>query len=1196
MKALESIGRIGIGFLVACAVLGPLAGKAYSACANPLALAQDVLGTATGTATAGANLVFDASGSGYVSAAGENLITLSQLFPNGQGERAITGQVTARASGQVAMEWRRIINNQEKVVAIGVNAAGKLFFAVRSNGAAALSVVEGPAVTIPIWLKLNRIGGTIAGYYSADGNTWNQLSVAGDVVGATSGQAYASFTASGQSTIGEACLDVAVKVPKYPVPACTTPNPAVTKATFSILSDDKAEVFINGYYVGETSDHQFETPIVLNVNTCFLAGGLRLIAVKNYDNQDNMMGVSYKLDIENADGTRKVYTSNASEGVKYVYEGNSSGRGDREPYNPVAKDAAGNAWYHPDFVPDARWQPAVNFPAGCEATLGHIDPSIPWISYPKTPCPAANAGNEMSFRQFYDIPLVTHSFTFTDEAGKGLAAGDYWSPAKGKLYLAYTDDYVSAADLPKVFKLSIRNRRGLALPDSETITVQAHVKQNGATGLWKAEIVLAESRTPGKLNGTAETLVLGEITATVTNHNNVGAPDGSVATASLKVAYPDQPAVVRIQDAADPAAEVGRFTSPLLIRIQDQSLSVLPNDTLWAQVTCAGTPDRIAKLALAETAPGEYRSAPVTKNEGGAGAASPADAILTCAVSDKITVTYVDEVHGTAGSAEAAWDGSKEGAFRYTAVDTGMTITSARDGTGGNAFQIVVKGATPTPGAPDEINLTLTTGSAPADVETVKLRETSANSGVFTASTPVVFAFITGASAPVSGNGTVEAVRDGSDPDAGVILKGEVSLNGTLLKQNLLLLPAPIPPVPPNPVTSAYIKDLDGDGAGDHVYLVFTRKLDDLPATLGPVFWNAEGPAFANRQAPKITFLDGTGQGTVAADFSDAPFPNGLTGIASGAAPYATLPATGVFAGQKPVLADSMGAVIVKASISLADAGDTAAARHRDTLRVTLSEPLAAADWAGLFRFGSAPNGKCTDYAGSRPVVVSGAPALASDGMTYTVLVLDDPANRTPFTGDCMYLETGKGYTDAHGNRPPEHGLRLEGPKARKVFMVLQGYPPIAGFGASTVPGNAGTFIGWIPPVGYVPGTTFRESQLPVPGSQPVGTDMTGSIPLDPAIATVQIIANRKYIARVSIFDNLGNRVREFSQSFGYRGELANPARHAGSRGWTGYLVWDLRDQKGAQAGQGVYIWNILLEYEDGTRAVRLLRTGVLRK
>lgn len=1189
MKAIRTLGKFGIGcLLVLCAAF---ASAVQAACTGAPNLSQDVLGVATGSAVAGADLVFNANGTGYVAAAGENLITLSQLFPKGQGEKAITGQVTKRASGQVAFEWRRVINNQEKVVAIGINANGKLFFATRSNGAAALIMMEGPAVTVPVWLKLNRISGVISGYYSTDGTTWSLLSSATDVVGSSSDQAYASFTASGQATIGNACTDDAVRVPRYPVLACATPNPSVTKATFSILSDDMAEVLINGYYVGATTDHQFLTPMVLDVNPCFLAGGVRLIAVKNYDNQDNMMGVSYKLEVENSDGTKKVYTSNSSEGVKYAYEGNSTGHGDRDPYNPVAKDAGGKAWYEPDFVPDARWQSAVNYPQSCETSLGHIDASIPWISYGKTPCPAANAGNEISFRQFYDVPLVTNSLAFTDETGKPLAATDIWSPAKGKLYLTFMDDYVDD-NQTKVFRISIRNRRGTALPDSEIITVKAHAKR-GSTGEWKAEIPLAEIRTPAKLNAAAEVLVLGEITATVANHTNTGAPDGTSSTATLKVAYPDQQAAAQILDAADPAAPVGRFTPAVVIKIQDQSLSKFADDTIWAQVTCAGTSDKIARLALVEKGPGLYQSLPVNKTEG---AANPADAILSCLVSDAISVGYTDEAYGTTAMAEVKWDGSKAAGFRYTTSDTSVSLSSAQDGAGGNVFQVVVQGASPTAGVADELNLTLTIGSIPADVETIKLKETSVNSGIFVSIAPIKFAFVATPSLPTSGNGMVEAVRNPLDSTAGIPLKGEVTLNGNVLKQTLLLIPAPIPPIPPNLVTAAYIKDLDGDGAGDHVYLVFTRKLDALPATIGPVYWNAEGPGFANRQPPKLAYVPGTDQGSVVADFSDAPFPNGLTGIASGVAPYATLPSVGVFAGQKPVLADSMGPVLIKATLSLSDGEDTVAARNQDTLQVTVSEVLAAADWMGLIKFGKARDGSCSDYAGTAPVVLSTAPNLAADAITYTLLVPNAPAAITPFTGDCVYLNTGAGYADGYGNRPPEHGVRIEGPKSRKVRLALKGYPPIAGTGPGTNPSATPDYIGWIPPVGFVPGSRYRENDLPLPGSAPTGTDVTGKVPLPDDLAAVQIIANRKYIAKVTLFDNLGNLVTDFSQSFGYRGELGNQARQVGALGWAGYLIWDMRDKSGGLVGQGVYIWNIVLQYEDGSKIIKQIRTGVLRR
>ena len=901
-----------------------------------------------------------------------------------------------------------------------------------------------------------------------------------------------------------------------------------------------------------------------------------------------------------------------------------------------------------------------------------------------------------SFAHAYKDP----KFSFTDEAGNNLSGSDYWSPAKGKLYLTYTDDYVSA-DLSKTFNLSIRNRRGSALPDSETITVQAHVKQAGEKGVWKAEIPLAELRSPTKLNGTAEALVLGEITATVAAHDDVGRPDGTIATATLKVAYPDQAATVKIQDAANPVSAVGRFTSSIVIQIQDQSISKFADDTIWAQAVCATSGDKIAKLALVEKTPGAYASAAIPKNEG---TAVTTDAALSCQSSDKIVVTYTDEVYGTTATAEAPWVVDNSAVMNFTALDSTTAITSAKDCAGANAFLVVVKGPTPTIGAADVLTLTLTTGSTPADVETVQLKETTATSGIFV-SAPIRFAFsaaatsangkveaIPNAGAPLSavnlrgeavlgglslkkdlqllpsagtlqftsmdtsdvitgvkdglggntfrivvrgatpsssvdeltvsittgtdaesikltetsatsgifisqpihfaftttvasGNGAVDAVPDPADTAGSMVAKAQVVLNGVTLKQDLLLQQAA------NLIKLAYIKDLDGDGAGDHVYFVFTRPLLTLPSSIGPVYWNTESAASANAQAPKLGYVTGSGQTIIDADFSGAPFPAGLTSIPTGANPHAVFPQDKIFEGQEPAIADSMGPVVIRATIAPYDGEAVAAGMSLDTLHVTVSEPLKPADWSALIRFGKPKEGACSDYAGASPVVPAGAPVPDAQGLTYTVLVANDQGAATPFTGDCIFLNADGKYADALGNPAPQHGVKVEGPKARKVRVALQGYPPVAG----SAPGNPS--LGgptWIPPVGFVPGVTYKEPILPLPGSASAGTDAVGAQPLPAGLATVRVVTNRKYVGHIVLFDNLGNYVTEFFQSFGYRGELANPARITG-KGWASYLTWDLRDKQGQRVGQGVYLWRVNLVFDDGSQRTDIIRTGVLR-
>jgi hypothetical protein len=386
--------------------------------------------------------------------------------------------------------------------------------------------------------------------------------------------------------------------------------------------------------------------------------------------------------------------------------------------------------------------------------------------------------------------------------------------------------------------------------------------------------------------------------------------------------------------------------------------------------------------------------------------------------------------------------------------------------------------------------------------------------------------------------------------------------------------------------------DVNGNGAADQARFRLTFPLSALPTAISPVYWNEVAPKFTAK-APVLSFLPGSGQSIIVADFSGGEFPAGLTSIPSGAHPQATFPADTVFGGQTAPLSDSIGAVPVSAVIALGAPAVAATGngviRIPDTLTVTISEPLRPG-FSSLLRFGKWIDGHCLDRGQSRPITSLGTTQGAAGPLSF-VLILD-PMSAYPVSGDCAYLEGNASVSDLPGNAPAPLGVRITGPKPPQNIRSAVGYPPVTGGGPANPDANAASE--WVPPVGFMPEKTFRESPLPTPGDPSSGTDPSRAQALAPGTVLIKVVSAGKYVAHARLFDNLGNFIAAFDQSFGYKGELDNAARLE-PQGYRSFLVWDGRDGKGQLAGQGVVIWKIDFTLDDGNQLTKFVRTGLLR-
>jgi hypothetical protein len=820
-----------------------------------------------------------------------------------------------------------------------------------------------------------------------------------------------------------------------------------------------------------------------------------------------------------------------------------------------------------------------------------------------------SAGSDMDYDDIIfgttlslSLEEVPASLTFTDKTGKALPPGSFWSPINDTVYISYTDDYVKG-NISKEVVLKVVNRKGAAPGDNESFIV-APLTRNAATGIWQAKIPISEF--PGGIPGdqVLQTYFIGEVTAQVKSHNRLGVLDGNTLTTNLNIAYPDKPETIKVKNCMDPAADITRLTNCVSIEVTDQNPTRLPKDTIYAEIRCDATGDVVSKVALIEQADGTFKSEDIVKNEG---VANSADPILSCKNTDNITATYVDEIYGTRITYKVAFNGDQPEDFYFAKNgDLLNKITTIKDGDA-PFFLAVIKTATPNVDVVDQIAISFTTPQG--EIESLIATETGPNTGVFTVQVPFEFTTLV----PVPGDKKITGYLSPTQAVSNVVVTASAVVGAKTFTSNITLLPAL------NIVTLAYIKDENGNGAGDHVYLVFTRPLEAVPDFLNPVYWNGTTGAI-NGKPPKLSIMPGH-PNVLVADFSEAPFPIGLTSIATGQTPTATLPSTNIFAGQKPVISDSMGPIIDSAKVHPFNPlalVPGATGLGVDTVTVYVSEPMKTLnDWQDLLRFSKPTevNGikSCTDYVHSAPIISEVLVQESADHKSFTLLV-SAGKGATPLAGDCVYITVNGIYTDVLKNMPPVHGEILKGKKPPRQIELFRGYPPVVGLTANN-PGfvlvnndpksdqgsEFSTKVGtvfqtqWIPPADFILGQNYV-------GSSPIGGVATGSVGMDPTrwvalpnnLATVQVISTGEYIADITIFDNLGNFVKAFRQSFGYRGELNNQER-AAKRGLASFLVWNLKNEKGQVAGQGVYVWKVVFQFKNNKQEIRYTRTGVTR-
>ncbi len=819
--------------------------------------------------------------------------------------------------------------------------------------------------------------------------------------------------------------------------------------------------------------------------------------------------------------------------------------------------------------------------------------------------PQDKANDTMAIR-----PEASGTLVFIDDAGVELADNAFFSTASNRVRVRYRDDNAAGAiakNNPKklTFNLQIKrfnmitNAFEVLAVDSETV----NLTYNATVGYWEGTTVVNDAAVV-RGNGILESYFRGELLAQVKTHNSAGDPDGGIAEAHLILAVPNKNGTLTITDPT--GGTVSRITSSLLIKLDDQKYSVQVGTKVMATVTCQGTGD-YENVWLFSNGDGTYTIVPLlAKDELNPFVIN--DGRLSCKDADVIRVDYVDAVYGgTKISVTVSWSDPNSFSLRFASIADSSNISSITETNNipNNAFLAIVQAPSVTLDKADVIMVVLKTDQG--DYDSLPAVETGIFTSVYALRIPFGFGF----AGPTPGNGKMDAQLLGFPP-APVQTYGLIRrADGTIAQDTITLLSGL------NDATRAYAKDRNGDGKADYVVVLFTQKLTQIPTKLDFIYWNEVLPTNL-RTATAANMSISPDSTELRIDLSADPFGMNLTGIKNGK-PTVTLPKDVYFGGKVVPLLDSVGPIpmnVVKmpSDMKLIPIGNEFR-YNPDTLRVKITESMAASNWDGLLRFAFKP-ATCDSnaYKLSDPVPTLSYTPVGTPPDSFVVVISNSGTVNTPKVNDCIFLERNGKYRDVPGNLPGLVGIKITGKDAAQRITGLNGYPPVDGIAVTDklyINANKndpldkkvvivqGDRIVWIEPDGlnvdFTDQTkfTFKDPLDPTLVETRGLTDLKG-VNRDKHISAVQIFTQGRYIAHINLYNNLGHFVKSWVQAFGFKGELNNKVRNSAD-GSRSYLAWNQVDSKGQKAGQGVYIWKIVFDMEQNKKETRIVRTGLIR-
>lgn len=781
-----------------------------------------------------------------------------------------------------------------------------------------------------------------------------------------------------------------------------------------------------------------------------------------------------------------------------------------------------------------------------------------------------------------------------DAQGRPYAPDASIRPDIASLRIIYTDDYsvpIAGSITTKSALVTVVQWRNGQPFASDTETVVLNLDTTASTwARWVGTLTMSPDAVANVGDGKAQTAYLSRLTAQMTSHNNAGASDGQSVIARLTLAYPDQPPQIKV---VDEKGDLPRRPSEQVHITLKDGPQPTAGQALQFTLNCQGTLDTVV-VNLVYSATDSAWKGVVSKTEGNARSGDP---VLTCKAEDIVRGQYRDPTHGTVTSLEISWTDPVSTKLYFTRVDDTVPVFTLSP-TDGKAFKVHAQAQSPNRDRIDTLSAQLT--GPHGESETVRLIETGAFTGHFIGTIDLGF----GLASPRSQNQVIEAQVDLTRDISLTPIEGR--LNTTTASLNLRTQVAR--------VSKASLLDKNRDGKADGAVVIFATANTLKPNRL-TLYWNRKD-AGSQRQVDS-TAMNLTANGRhLAVNISDKPWDFGITGLSS-PKPTVQLPADYPWFAQEIELGDSVGPVPMSAVKLPSDMRAITISEFEkrfnpDTLLITLSEPLhSLVSFKNMLRFSSG----CVGLEQSQPVIAYGEPTSNAEGTEWIFLVDNSPNAKLPLTGDCLYVEGDGRYVDTLDNPASPVGVKLTGTNPKIAIRLVQGYPPVAGVsskdpafmiantdlrqertGRFTRQSGGEWNVLWVPPVDFRSNDPMHSYIPSSPSETPREVDepaFPSALPTD--IAVVQVATTGRYVANVAIFDNKGQFVRRFRQAFGYRGELRNPYRSS-DKGMLSFLVWDMKDQAGAPAAQGAYIWKIHFTFADGKQENQFVRTGILRR